>query len=327
MKPALIGGVDIGGTKVAVVIAGQDGPRIRLTEPTAKKGTVRALGEQVLRMLEQACAQAGVSPDDLKALGVGSAGPFVKLNGMIGISSPNICGGLSARSDLENDWTEIPLEQVLRERYDDVVIANDCVAALAAERTFGAVQDEPDCAYATWSTGIGFGLCIDGHMLFGKRGNAGHAGHMLMDINSTAVCGCGNVGDLEGMISGRNMDYASPLTAQQLFDAAREGEPQARAEVEQASVWFGRALYNLVAALDIRTFVIGGAVWTHHGDWLLPLVRREVDSRFKVLTEGVNIVPSSLGSLVADIGALSLAMPEAWKTHWRQAQPWQVLKQ
>lgn len=326
MESQLIAGVDIGGTKVAVMLAGMDGPLVRLTEPTAKSGTVRALGEQVLSMLDRACEQAGVQASHIKDVGVGSCGPFVKLDGLIGLSAPNICGGLAERNDLDNDWTEIPLEQVLRERFDRVVIANDCVAALAAERAFGSVQDEPDCAYATWSTGVGFGLCVDGRMLFGKHGNAGHAGHMLMDINSTAVCGCGNVGDLEGMISGRNMDYASPLTAQQLFDAAREGEPQARQAVEQAALWFGRALYNLVAVLDIRTFVIGGAIWTHHGDWLLPLVRKEVESRFNVLTDGVTIVPSALGSLVADIGALSLVMPDAWITRWRQGQPWQAQK-
>src|SRR5690606_12864997 len=241
--------------------------------------------------------------------------------------APNICGGLSARSDLDNDWTEIPLESVLREHYDRAVIANDCVAALAAERAFGAVQDEPGCADVTSSTGVGFGLCVDGHMLLGKRGNAGHAGHMLMDANSDAVCGCGNRGDLEALVSGRNLDYASSLDTPQLFDAARRGEPQARQTVEQAAQWFGRALYNLVVTLDMRTFVIGGAIWTYHGDWLLPLVQKEIDDRFPALTREVTVIPAALGSLVADIGALTLAMPDAWIAPWRQTQPWQLLNQ
>lgn len=325
MDSRYIAGVDIGGTKVAVTVANFDGPLARIAEPTVRTGTVRALGEQVLAMLERACAQAGVKPEEIKDVGVGSAGPFVKMDGMIAVSAPNICGGLSARSDLGNDWTEVPLEQVLRERYDRVVIANDCVAALAAERAFGAVQDEPDCAYVTWSTGIGFGFCVDGRMLFGKRGNAGHAGHMVMDAEADVVCGCGNRGDLEALVSGRNLDYVSSMTTPELFDAARRGEPQARQAVEQAAQWFGRALYNLVAALDIRTFAIGGAIWTHHGDWLLPLVQKEIESRFKALTDDVTIVPAALGSLAADVGALTLAMPDAWVSHWRQGQPWQVL--
>ncbi|WP_375183350.1 hypothetical protein [Marinobacter sp.] len=62
----------------------------------------------------------------------------------------------------------IPLEKVLCERFASVVIENDCVAALAGERMFGAVQDEPNCAYVTWSTGVGFGLCCR----FGNLGDA-----------------------------------------------------------------------------------------------------------------------------------------------------------
>lgn len=326
MQAQYIAGVDIGGTKVAVIIATIDTLLVRITEPTAKTGTVRALGEQVLAMLDRACQQAGISPSQIGGVGVASCGPFVTIDGLIGLSAPNICGGLSARSDLDNDWTEIPLEQVIRERFDHVVIANDCVAALAAERAFGAVQNEPHCAYVTWSTGVGCGLCVDGHLLFGKHGNAGHAGHMLMDAQSNVVCGCGNQGDWEALVSGRNLDYASPLDVPQLFDAARRGEAQARQEVEQAAQWFGRALYNLVAVLDIRTFVMGGAIWTHNGDWLLPLVRQEIESRFKALTDGVTIIPAVLGPLVADIGALTLVMPEAWLAHWCKGQPWQSLK-
>ncbi len=326
MQSQYIAGVDIGGTKMAVIIATIDSLLVRITEPTVKTGTVRALGEQVLSMLDRACQHAGIQPSQIGSVGIGSCGPFVKLDGWIGLSAPNICGGLSARSDLNNDWTEIPLEQLIRERFDHVVIANDCVAALAAERAFGAVRNEPNCAYVTWSTGVGCGLCVDGRLLFGKHGNAGHAGHMLMDVQSNAVCGCGNRGDWEALVSGRNLDYASPLDTPHLFDAARRGEMPARQEVEQAAQWFGRALYNLVAVLDIRTFVIGGAIWTHHGNWLLPLVRTEFESRFKALTNDVTIVPASLGPLVADIGALSLVMPEAWLAQWCKEKPWHSLK-
>jgi glucokinase len=58
------------------------------------------------------------------------------------------------------------------------------------------------CAYVTWSTGIGLGLCVDGHVLRGKNGNAGHAGHSFVTDNQDALCGCGNTGDVEGMIAG-----------------------------------------------------------------------------------------------------------------------------
>ena len=46
------------------------------------------------------------------------------------------------------------------------------------------------------------GLCVDGHVLRGKNGNAGHAGHMFVSDNHDALCGCGNIGDVEGLIAG-----------------------------------------------------------------------------------------------------------------------------
>jgi len=259
------------------------------------------------------------------AVGVASAGPFVREDGMLALATPNICGGLAASSDLPNDWRVIPLERVLRERFSHVAIENDCVAALAAERTFGAVRDEHDCVYVTWSTGIGFGLCVDGHILRGKHGNAGHAGHMMMSEREDALCGCGNRGDLEGLISGRNISRPLNMRTAELFQAARDGDAQARVVVTEAARWLGRALYNIAVTLDTRMFVIGGSVWMNHGVWLAPMVLQEIESRLPALTSGVTVLPAALGTLVADVGAFSLVLPQEWVFDWRRTQPWQAL--
>jgi glucokinase len=317
-----IGALDIGGTKIAATVAGVDGPLARVTQPTVKTGSIRALPEQAIALLESACAQAGVAPQRLTAVGVASAGPFERVDGMIGLANPNICGYGKNDPGLPNDWNVVPLEQVLRERFDHVAIDNDCVAALVAERTFGAVQDERDCVYVTWSTGIGFGFCVDGHVLRGKNGNAGHAGHMLLSERQDALCGCGNRGDLEGLISGRNLGSRLNISAVELFGAARDGHLESREAAIQAAQWFGRGLYNVVAALDTRVFVIGGSVWMHHGAWLIPVVTQEIESRLPALTSGVSVVPAALGGMVADVGALSLVMPPVWIAPWRGRKPW-----
>lgn len=319
------GAIDIGGTKIAVGVAVEQGPLLRLTAPTVKTGDVHALPEQTLRLLEQACRQAGVDPARLQTVGVASAGPFVQQDGKLCLSSPNICGGLSGAEDLPNDWVAVPLQQVLEQRFARVEIENDCVAALAAERTFGAVVDEPDCVYVTWSTGVGFGLCVNGCILRGKQGNAGHGGHMLMSEVEDALCGCGNRGDLEALISGRNLGVRLHVPTPDLFAAARAGDPHARPVAEQAARWFGRALYNLTAILDTRVFVVGGSVWAHHGDWLQPLVVQEISSRLPPLTTGVQVLPARLGNLVADLGAYSLVLPAQWIRRWQREQPWQAL--
>ncbi len=327
MDKTYIGAIDIGGTKVSAIVAGTQGPLARVTAPTVKSGTPRALPEQAIALMAAACRQAGIEPARVHTVGVASCGPFVREQGLLALSTPNLCGGLQGASDLPNDWNTIPLEQVLRERFDTIAIENDCVAALAGERTFGALQGERDCVYVTWSTGIGFGLCVDGNILHGKHGNAGHAGHMLMSERQDALCGCGNRGDLEGLISGRNFGNRMNMSSVELFQAARDGDVQARDAAIAAAQWFGRALYNLSATLDTRAFAIGGSVWLHHGDWLAPFVLAEIETRFPTLTAGVSIKSAALGALVADIGAFSLVIPKEWIAGWHDTQPWQKLVQ
>jgi glucokinase len=186
--------VDLGGTKVAVSLAADvagayPAPlQARRSEPTAKTGAPDAVALQILRMLAAACEEAGVSERDIEAVGVSSCGPFVMKAGMIELAAPNICGGLAGPArGLPNSWTSALLEAPLREKFADVRIANDGIGALQAERRWGALQGMAHCAYVTWSTGIGVGLCVDGHVLRGKHGNAGHAGHMFVSDNNDAA--------------------------------------------------------------------------------------------------------------------------------------------
>ena len=320
-----IAAIDIGGSKIAVTLADASGPRYRLIKPTVKTGTSRAIPEQCLTLLQSLCHQADIDFSKINSIGVSACGPFAFQDNLLSLVAPNLCGGLSNANDLPNDWTFIPLASVLQEQCSHVVIDNDCIAALTAERYFGAAQDEPNCAYVTWSTGIGFGLCVDSHVLRGKHGNAGHAGHMLLSEVSDALCGCGNQGDLEGLISGRNLSQRLQQPLEVIFTAAAQGDPTCLAIAEEAAKWLGRGLYNLITTLDLRCILMGGSVWRHHAGLLAPLVEKEIHSRFPAMTEGVVLQSAALGELVADLGALSLVMPESWKADWNARQPWIAL--
>ena len=320
-----IAAIDIGGSKIAVTLADASGPRYRLIQPTVKTGTSRAIPEQCHTLLQSLCHQADIHFSMINSIGVSACGPFAFQDNFLGLVAPNLCGGLSNADDLPNDWTFIPLASVLQEQSSHVVIDNDCIAALTAERNFGAAQDEPNCAYVTWSTGIGFGLCVDGHVLRGKHGNAGHAGHMLLSEVSDALCGCGNQGDLEGLISGRNLSQRLQQPLEVIYTAAAHGDPTCLAIAEEAAKWLGRGLYNLITTLDLRCILMGGSVWRHHAGLLAPLVEKEIQFRFPAMTEGVVLQSAALGELVADLGALSLVMPESWKADWNARQPWNAL--
>jgi glucokinase len=319
-----IAALDIGGTKMAACIADASGPLLRLTQPTLKSGAADTVARQGLRLIAECCDRLQIDPASVQHVGVSSCGPFEVRDGALGFVPPNLCGGLPNGDDLPNDWAYLPLESVLNERFSTVRIANDCVAALHGERAFG---DAPaNSIYVTWSTGIGFGLCVDGHILNGKAGNAGHAGHMLLSETSDALCGCGNRGDLEGMIGGRNFGKHLGKPLAQIFTDARAGDPSALPVVQEAACWFGRALYNLVAVLDTEYITIGGSVWLHNEVLLAPLVRQEIESRFPALTRGVSVKSTSLGELVTDMGAFALIAPAAWIADWYIRKPWASLK-
>jgi glucokinase len=310
---APVGCVDIGGTKVAVSVVNQHGIQGRLVEPTAKEGASDALAQQVLRMLDASCVAAQLQREDLAAVGVSSCGPFVLNQGNIELAAPNICGGLAgAARGLPNSWTSAVLEAPLRAAFPRVRIENDGIAALEAERRWGALHGLDHCAYVTWSTGIGVGLCVDGRPLHGKHGNAGHAGHMFVSDNKDALCGCGNIGDLEALVAGnaipRRFGTLGYSDAASILIAARSGESGAEAIVDDLCRLMGRALYNLVVTLDLQRISIGGSVFWHHRDYLLPRLQAQISGRLPALTDGVEVVAAGLGDQVGDYAALALVM-------------------
>ena len=282
-----------------------------MVEPTAKQGASDALGQQVLRMVAASCADAGVAVRDVTSVGVSSCGPFLIRDGCVELAAPNICGGLAGPArGLPNTWMSAILEAPLRAAFAHVRVANDGIAALEAERRWGALQGLEHCAYVTWSTGIGMGLCVDGHVLRGKNGNAGHAGHMFVSDNNDALCGCGNVGDVEGLIAGnalpRRFAAQGFADAAALLGAARAGDAAPSALVDDLCRVMGRTLYNLVVTLDLQRISMGGSVFWHHRDFLLPRLFRHITGRLGALTQGFDLVAAGIGEQVGDYAALAL---------------------
>lgn len=301
--------VDIGGSKVAVSVVDARGMVGRLLEPTVKEGAPDALARQVLRMIGASCGAAHIALADISALGVASCGPFVLKQGCIELAAPNICGGLAgAARGLPNDWTSAPLEAPLRQAFARVRVENDGIAALEAERRWGALQGVDHCAYVTWSTGIGFGLCVDGRVLRGKNGNAGHAGHMFVSDNTDALCGCGNIGDVEALVAGNALPRRFPAYADaaSVLAAARAGEVRALAVVDDMCRIMGRTLYNLIVTLDLQRISLGGSVFWHHRDFLLPRLQSHISGKLPALTEGCSLLPAGLQDRVGDYAALAL---------------------
>ena len=301
--------VDFGGTKVAVSLNRGTGQELlgRRTEPTAKTGSNDALARQVLRMIDEACVEIGVAPDAVTQAGVSSCGPFVQLAGQVEVAAPNICGGIAGPArGLPNTWETALLEAPLRGRFADVRVENDCIAALEAERRWGALQGFDHCAYVTWSTGIGVGLCVDGRVLRGKNGNAGHAGHMFVSDNVDALCGCGNVGDVEALVAGNAVQRRFDADAAALLARARSGEALASTQVDELCRVMGRMLYNLIVTLDLQRISLGGSLFWNNQAYLLPRLNGEITGKLPALTSGCDLAAAGLGDRVGDFAALAL---------------------
>ena len=303
--------VDIGGTKIAVSLA-EEGSRTllwRQSEPTIKTGHNDAVALQVLRLIDAACSAAGIAPAQISGVAVSSTGPFVMQDGCIELATPNICGGLAGPArGLPNNWMTAPMEAPLRARFAAVRMENDAVAAMEAERRWGALQGLDQCAYVTWSTGVGVGLCVDGRPLRGKNGNAGHAGHSFVadDDNLNALCGCGNFGDVEGLAAGSSIARRFNTSAAELFATARSGDAHAMDLIDALCRVMGRLLYNLIVTLDLQRISLGGSVFWHNRDLLLPRLQAQIDGKLPTLTAGVPLVAAGLGESVGDYAALAL---------------------
>ncbi len=302
--------VDIGGTKVAVSLSQDSGSALlgRVSEPTAKSGANDAVAQQVMRLIDEVCKAQGVEPASVERVGVSSTGPFVLNGGAVELASPNICGGIAGPArGLPNDWMTAPIEAPLAKRFAHVRVENDAVAALEAERSWGALQGFDDCAYVTWSTGVGVGLCVNGRVLRGKNGNAGHAGHTFVsDDDNDALCGCGNLGDVEALISGNAIERRFGNSAAELFAAAGEGDTEALKTADALCRVMGRLLYNLIVTLDLQRISLGGSVFLNNQAFLIPRLQAQIDGKLAPLTRGVEIVPAGLGDKVGDYAAMAL---------------------
>jgi len=302
--------IDVGGTKVAVSLNTGTGLDLmaRRSEPTAKTGRNDAVARQAIRLVDEACAELGIAPRSVRRAGVSSTGPFVLRDGMVELATPNICGGLAGPArGLPNDWLTAALEGPLRVRFpDDVRVENDAVAALEAERRWGALQGFDHCAYVTWSTGVGMGLCADGRVLRGKNGNAGHGGHLFVSDDDQALCGCGNVGDLEALVGGNSLPRRFGDDAATLLRRAEAGDAPALAIVDELCRVMGRALYDITVLLDLQRIALGGSVFSHHQDFLLSRLRARLRGRLPALTDGCELVAAGLGERVGDYAALAL---------------------
>lgn len=246
--------IDISGTKLAAALVEGAVVSSRSECPTPASKTPEALRE-ALRLL--------IAPLQAQADRVAVASTGIIHQGVLTSINPENLGGLA----------EFPLAATLREMTALPVTAmNDAQAAAWAE--FCALPESQDMVFLTVSTGVGGGVILNGQLLTGYGGLAGHLGHTLADPAGPR-CGCGRRGCIEAIASGRGLAAQAQgelagLDAKAIFMKAAQGESQARELVARSAQAVARLIADAKAVTDCQTIVVGGSVGLAEG--YLPLV-------------------------------------------------------
>jgi glucokinase len=302
---SLVATLDIGGTKIAGALVDADG---RLPVRSLRRTPDGSDGAAVTAVVQEVLDELRARPEwhRVIAAGVSSTGPLDTPTGTV--TPVNLPG-----------WRDFPLARMVAKTtgLSSVVLVNDAVAAAAAEHWRGAARGHDNALCMVVSTGVGGGLVLAGRVREGPTGNAGHIGHISVDLDGDA-CRCGTPGCVERFASGPNIvrqalsagwrpaERTRP-TAVAVAAAARAGDPAALDAFDRAARALAAGIAATATLLEIRLAVIGGGV-SAAGAVLFDPLRTHLRA-FTTLhfTTGVEVVPAAFRADAGLIGAAVFA--------------------
>ena len=281
--PDCVLAVDIGGTKFAAGIVTRRGElldrsRVAVERDVGPESHYTALAGIVSELVDRARDHHGVR---LVGLGVGSAGPVTQ--NLETVSPVNI-----------TSWRDFPLRSRLAELTGLPVHGDlDAKALALAEGWLGAAQGQSSFCAMTVSTGVGGGIVLDGELLDGETGNAGHIGHVIVEPGGRR-CGCGAQGCLEAEASGLAIE-------------AITGRPPTEPTYEimqRTGRLVGRAAASICNVLDLSLVVVGGSVALGFAATFFHSAQLALDEHAQLqYSRGARIISARLGDAGPLIGA------------------------
>lgn len=304
-------GIDIGGTKSAVILGSDNGTILqKIKFPTT---TCSETLEQIM--------EGVASFDKPHSIGISCGGPLDEQKGLI-LSPPNL-----------PDWDRVPIVSMLQERFNvPAYLCNDANACALAEWKFGSGQGTNNMIFMTFGTGLGAGLILDGKLYRGTNGNAGEVGHIR--LAKDGPIGYGKAGSFEGFCSGGGIkqigirlakqaiaegnppafcpteDMLDTIDARVLAQAADRGDPLAKEAYTCSAQHLGQGLSVLIDILNPEAIVIG-SVFTRAQHLFVEEMNRVI--RAEALSPAASvcrILPAALGDAIGDYAALAVAMGE-----------------
>jgi glucokinase len=306
-------GIDIGGTQVRAGMVDETGAILAsrtIQTPNDLDGLLPSLQDAIRWLLEVTDVPAGA--------GVGCKG----------IIDPDTTRVELLRGSLH--YLEgVRLADLVGLPMDVPVFAdNDARVALAGEMVWGAARGRHNALMLTLGTGVGGAALVNGQLLRGHSGVAGHLGHITVAPDG-ALCACGNRGCLETVFSARAIEAqawsavhrgcSSTLTrlfreqpqlatCRTVFQAASEGDEVSQSIVVQAIHQLAAAIAGLLHIFDPELVILGGQVADAGSDLFMPLTEEVWERTRGLLGREVPIVEQEVADKSGIVGAAGLVM-------------------
>ena len=311
-------GLDIGGTKCAVIYGILDDGDIRIADKirfdtTKAEETI----ENLLSTTEEMMVRHGLTAANTEAIGISCGGPLSSATGVV-MSPPNLPG-----------WDNIPIVKLVQDRTGvKAALQNDANACALAEWKFGAGRGSRNMAFLTFGTGLGAGLIIDGKLYSGTNDNAGELGHIR--LAEFGPVGYGKRGSFEGFASGGGVaqigktfvmeaiqnnkkvswctpDKVNDITAKQIAEAAAAGDEMAIEIYHTSARYLGKGLSIVIDILNPELIVIGSVYARNEKlfyDEMMKVIEKEALAGAAAVCK---VVPAALGEAIGDYASLSIA--------------------
>ncbi len=316
MKKKWYVGIDIGGTKSAVLLIDNKGViASRQMMPTTKgKNNWQPTVNFIVNVVKEYVNQEYIS-----GIGISCGGPLNSSEGVI-LSPPNLPG-----------WDNVPIVKILNKEFNlPVALENDANAGALAEWRFGAGKGFRNLIFLTFGTGLGAGLILDGRLYSGTNDLGGEAGHIRLAEDGPV--GYNKRGSFEGFCSGTGLAqlmafellclkekigeeemlarYKEPgkVTGKDVVDWAINGDKLALQVVNRSGRYLGAGLSILIDILNPELIIIG-SMGVRLGELLFEPARQIIE---KEVIPGANSVcriePATLGEKIGDFAALCVAI-------------------
>jgi glucokinase len=315
-------GLDIGGTKCAVVLARLEcGINIidKIKFATESENGFEVTKAKLFQAIYDIIERNRLKITNICSIGVSCGGPLDSRKGMI-LCPPNLPG-----------WVNIPFVPMLEEEFKiPAFVQNDANACALVEWKLGAGKGTENMMFLTMGTGMGGGIIAEGRLLVGASNMGGEVGHIR--IEEDGPVGFGKHGSFEGFCSGggiarlaqilaeeaiklgkpvawaKTHEEITALDTKRLADYAKSGDKDAKEVFRIVGEKLGKGLAYFIDILNPEMIVIG-SIFVRCEELLRPSMEAIIEKEcIRYSKEVCKIVPAGTGEQIGDLASIMVAV-------------------